>query len=169
MVHIYSTSEKNSVRHCSKIKFLGYTIMPKGKIRVADKSITRFKEKVREITKRNRGIRFTQVIEELNQATRGWVNYFQLANTWLPWRSLDGWLRRRLRCYRLKQCGRKYTVYKFFRKLGTTRNKAWNAVLYGGQWWSLSVKQTCQKAMNDKWFAEQGFHTRTNLYKRFNC
>jgi RNA-directed DNA polymerase len=161
--------EKSGVRHCSKVKFLGYTIMPKGKMRIADKSITRFKEKIREKTKRNRGVSFAQIIEEINQATRGWVNYFQLANTWLPWRSLDGWLRRKLRCYRLKQCGRKYTIYKFLRKLGVTRNKAWNAILYGGQWWSLATKQTCQKAMNDEWFAEQGFYTLTNLHKRFKC
>ena len=70
--------EKSGVRHCSKVKFLGYTIMSGGKIRVADKSITRFKDKVRAITKRNRGVRFSQIIEELNQVTSGWLNYFKI-------------------------------------------------------------------------------------------
>lgn len=161
--------EKSGVRHCSKVKFLGYTIMSEGKIRVADKSITRFKDKVREVTKRNRGVSFSQIIKDLNQITRGWMNYFQLAESWLPWRSLDGWIRRKLRCYRLKQCGRKYTIYKFLRRLGVSNHKAWNVVLYGGQWWAMSNRQTCTKAMNERWFAEQGMYMLTDLYKSLKC
>ena len=160
---------KSGVRHCSKVKFLGYTLMPEGKIRIADKSIIRFKTKIKELTKRNRGISFKQVIEQVNQATRGWVSYFRLANCWLPWRSLDGWLRRRLRCYRLKQCKRKYTIFKFLRQRGIKKSKAWNAILYGGAWWSLSAKQAVSKAMGEQWFAQQGLYTLMNLYKRFNC
>lgn len=44
--------EKSGVRHCSDVKFLGYTLLPEGGIRVADKSIDRLKDKVREITRR---------------------------------------------------------------------------------------------------------------------
>ena len=44
---------KSGVRHCSEVKFLGYTIMSGGGIRIADKSIDRLKDKVRTITQRN--------------------------------------------------------------------------------------------------------------------
>ena len=158
--------EKSGVRHCSEVKFLGYTIMPTGKIRIADKSLKRFKDKVRELTKRNRGVSLTKVIKELNETVRGWVNYFRLANCWLPWKSLDGWIRRRLRSYRLKQCGRKYTLFKFLRGLGISKHKAWNAILYGGSWWQLSSKMTCTKAMNLEWFSKLGLYTLVGLYKR---
>jgi len=161
--------EKSGVRHCSQVKFLGYTIEPSGKIRIADKSLARFKKKIIELTKRNRGISFERLIAEVNNYTRGWVNYYRLTDHWLPWRSLDGWLRRRLRCYRLKQCGRKYTLYKFLRQLGITERKAWNAILYGGSWWQLSAKIICQRTMNQKWFAEQGQYTLENMYNRFHC
>lgn len=44
---------KSGVRHCTEVKFLGYTLLNDGGIRVADKSISRLKDKVRRITKRN--------------------------------------------------------------------------------------------------------------------
>jgi RNA-directed DNA polymerase len=160
--------EKSGVRRCGQVKFLGYTMLPGGGIRIADKSIARFKKKVKEVTKRNRGISFAKVIDELNAIHRGWVNYFQLANCWLPWRTLDGWIRRRLRCYRLKQCGRKYTTFKFLRKLGASVNKAWNAITYGGSWWSLSDKIVCQRTMNKSWFDHNGLHALAGLHKRFH-
>jgi RNA-directed DNA polymerase len=160
--------EKSGVRHCSQVKFLGYTIMPEGKIRIADKSITRFKEKIKQLTKRNRGVSFTSVVTEVNEAMQGWVGYFRLADTWLPWRELDGWIRRRLRCYRLKQCGRVFTLFKFYRSLGIDENKAWNAVIYGGSWWHLSSKQASATAMNLAWFENEGLLTLISLHDWFN-
>ena len=151
---------KSGVRHCSEVKFLGYTLMSEGGIRISNKSIDRFKDKVREITKRNRGVKFKQVICELNQAIIGWTNYFRLANKWLSnLRDLDSWIRRKLRCYQLKQCGRKYTIFKLLRKFGITENTSWNVVMYSQGWWDMTRKKAVNQAMNVKWFAQQGLHT----------
>jgi RNA-directed DNA polymerase len=156
--------EKSGVRHCSDVKFLGYTIMPGGKIRVADKSITRFKDKIREITRRNRGISFELVIRELNQVITGWVNYYRLANVWLStFKDLDAWIRRKLRCYRLKQCGRRYTIFKFLHNLNIPEQKCWNAIMYSQGWWQLSNKVAVSHAMNLTWFSQQGLQS---LYLR---
>ncbi len=160
--------EKSGVRHCSQVKFLGYTVMPKGKIRIGDKSLARFKEKIKQITQRNRGVSFTSILAEINAAIIGWVGYFRLAKVWLPWKDLDGWIRRRLRCYRLKQCGRKYTLFKFLRGLGGEERQTWNTIMYGGSWWHLSAKKTCQRTMDKMWFARQGLHTLEGLYQRFH-
>ncbi|MEM6321237.1 MAG: group II intron reverse transcriptase/maturase [Bacteroidota bacterium] len=163
--------EKSGVRRCEAVKFLGYKIQPDGGIRVADKSKKRFKDKVRQVTKRNRGVSFSKVIEDLNAIHRGWVGYFKLANCWLPWRSLDGWIRRRLRTYRLKQCGRRYTIFKFLRSLGANPRASWNAIFYAGGWYKLSAKIVCQRTMNKGWFDQNGLHSLTDLYtrKRFTC
>jgi RNA-directed DNA polymerase len=148
---------KSGVRHCSEVKFLGYTLLPGGFIRIADASIKRLKDKVREITERNRGVKFEQVIKELNTVITGWTNYFKLANRWLSnLRDIDGWIRRKLRCYRLKQCGRKYTIYKFLRGFGIPENTSWNVVMYSQGWWAMSVKQAVGKAMGTEWFVRQG-------------
>ncbi|MDZ7777798.1 MAG: group II intron maturase-specific domain-containing protein [Bacteroidales bacterium] len=149
-------SEKSGVRHCSEVKFLGYTCLPDGGIRVADKSINRLKDKVKDITRRNRGVRFDQLIKELNLVIRGWTNYFGLANRWLSeFRALDGWIRRKPRCYRLKQLGRRYTIYKFLTGLGVPANKSWNVVMYSQGWWAMSKKTAVGHAMNNQWFARQ--------------
>lgn len=151
---------KSGVRHCSEVRFLGYTLLREGGIRVADKSLERFKEKVREITQRNRGVKFSQVIEELNRAIIGWSNYFRMANKWLSTiRDLDCWVRRKVRCYKLKQCGRKYTVYKLLRGMGLEERKSWNVVMYSQGWWSMSNKEAVRHGMNLKWFALQGLQS----------
>mgnify|MGYP006197429881 CR=1 FL=1 len=155
---------KSGVRHCSDVKFLGYTLLSAGGIRVADKSIDRLKDKIREITKRSRGVKFQMVIRELNSVIVGWTNYFSLATRWLSKiRDLDGWIRRRLRCYKLKQCGRKYTIYKLLRNCGLPNQKSWNVVMSSQGWWAMTRKQALTKALGLHWFALQGLQS---LYLR---
>lgn len=149
--------QKSGVRHCSEVNFLGYTCLGDGGIRVADKSIERLKGRVKEITQRNRGVRFDQLIKELNLVIRGWANYYGLANRWLSnFRDLDGWIRRKLRCYRLKQCGRRYTIFKLLTGLGTPESKSWNVVMYSQGWWAMSKKIAVGHAMDNHWFSSQG-------------
>jgi group II intron reverse transcriptase/maturase len=151
---------KSGVRHCSDVKFLGYTLLPEGGIRVADKSIDRLKDRIREITRRNRGVKFAEVIRELNATIIGWTNYFRLANIWLTtFRELDGWIRRKLRCYRLKQCGRRYTIFKLLRSLDIPEGKSWNAIMYSQGWWQMSKKAAVGHAMDLNWFAQYGLQS----------
>lgn len=152
--------EKSGVRHCSDVKFLGYTLLSGGGIRVADKSIERLKDRIREITRRNRGNKFEQLIKELNAVIIGWSNYFYLANQWLKsFRDIDGWIRRKLRCYRLKQCGRKYTIVKFLLSFNIPLNTCWNVAMYSQGWWKMSIKTAVGKAMNPLWFSQMGLQS----------
>jgi RNA-directed DNA polymerase len=152
--------EKSGVRHCSDVKFLGYTLLSKGEIRVADKSIKRLKDRIREITRRNRGVKLETIIKELNLTITGWTNYFRQANAWLTnFRDLDGWIRRKLRCYRLKQCGRRYTIFKLLRSLHIPEMKSWNVVMYSQGWWQMSKKTAVNQAMNPLWFSQQGLQS----------
>jgi RNA-directed DNA polymerase len=151
---------KSGVRHCSTVKFLGYTILSGGDIRVSDKSQERLKDKIREICQRNRGVKFEQVIVELNTTIMGWSSYFRKANKWLSdYRHIDGWIRRKLRCYRLKQCGRKYTIYKMLREMGIPNGKSWNVALYSQDWWEMSNRSAVNQAMNNQWFAQKGLRS----------
>ena len=143
---------------------LGYTILPDGGIRIADKSVMSLKDKVREITRRNRGVTFAQVIKELNLVIVRRSNYFRLATKWLSnIRDLDGWIRRKLRCYKLKQCGGRYTTYKLLRSLGVPERKCWNVVMYSQGWWNMTSKVAVNESMGLAWFARQGLHS---LYLR---
>lgn len=159
---------KSGVRHCSEVKFLGYTILAEGRIRVSDKSVKGLKKKIIKITKRNRGYRLKTIITELNQLVQGWSIYYSLANAHLTtFRDIDGWIRRRLRCYRLKQCGRVYTVVKYLRTLNIPEGKCWNAACYRN-WWSMTLYSSIAKAMGIKWFEELGLMSLQTTMKRYN-
>ena len=150
--------KKSGVRHCRAADFLGYTLMGGERIRISDKSRKRMKARVRELTKRNRGISFTRLVQQLNAYTRGWTNYFSLANYWNVWREWNGWIRMRLRRYLLKQCGRRYTIFKFLRRLGAEKNEAWHAIMYSQGWCALSYKRVCKRTMNEAYFARRGVY-----------
>ncbi len=69
---------------------------------IAPQSVARLKSKVRQITKRSRGRSLKQVVNELNSLIRGWVAYFRLARAKEVMGDLDAWMRRKLRCLKLK-------------------------------------------------------------------
>ena len=56
--------EKSAVAPVGERKFLGYRLLLNGKLGISPKSVTRAKEKIRQITRRNRGVSFAQVIVE---------------------------------------------------------------------------------------------------------
>lgn len=152
--------EKSGVRHCSNVKFLGYTLLSGGDIRVADKSKERLKEKIRKMCQRNRGVKLEQIISELNTTIEGWTAYFRKANKWLSdYRAMDSWIRRKLRCYRLKQCGRKYAIFKMLHGMGIPERQSWNTVMYSQGWWEISNKVATNQAMSNEWFAQQGLRS----------
>lgn len=151
--------DKSGVRRCDDVKFLGHTIMRDGKIRIADKSIDRFKVKIREVTKRNRAIPLRKLIKELNLIIQGWAIYYRKCNTWLSvLREMDGWIRNRIRCYALKLHGRKYATYRFLRSLGVNERQSWNAVRFYG-WWPMANLPFVRKGMGMTWFSELGLRS----------
>jgi len=73
-----------------------------GKRWVRKKSLQGFKDKIREKTRRTRGVSLTQIIDDLTPMVRGWYGYFKHADRWIFPR-LDGFIRRRLRAILRKQ------------------------------------------------------------------
>jgi RNA-directed DNA polymerase len=109
---------KSAVAHVTKRKFLGYSFRMDSELKVASQSLVKFKNRIRELTSRNKGRKLEHVIKELNQYLNGWISYFRLSANISVFKELDSWIRRRLRCYRLKQRKRTYSVYKFLVELG---------------------------------------------------
>jgi len=96
---------KSAVAEPWERKFLGFsfTWAESPKRRIAPKAVERFKERVRELTGRTRGVSIEQMAKELAQYLRGWIGYFGKCQT--PWvlKSLEEWMRRRLRSAIWKQ------------------------------------------------------------------
>jgi len=149
-------------------KFLGYTIQKDGNLSIAKKSIERFKEKVRSITKRNRSVKFEQVIAELMPVMRGWLNYFRYARCGNLLRNLDSWVRRKLRCYRLKQCKRAITLQQFLQSRGVETWSSWILALSGKGHWRKSGCPQSHLAMPINWFAVVGLYNLSSNYAKLN-
>jgi RNA-directed DNA polymerase len=147
--------EKSAVAPVGERKFLGHRLLLNGKLGISPKSVKRAKEKIRQITRRNRGVSLAQVIVELNRFLVGWLIYYRYAACRAELQRLDHWIRRKLRCYRLKQCKRGKTVARFLAKLGASPAPAQRMASSGKSWWRLSRTRLVQQAMSNGWFAAQ--------------
>jgi RNA-directed DNA polymerase len=148
-------------------KFLGFSFYrSKGKIRIRihEKTIKRFKEKVREITNRNKGISMGYRIERLNQITTGWVNYFGLADAKGRMKALDEWIRRRLRACIWKQWKKIKTRHDNLVKLGLADNEAWKFANTRKGYWRISNSQILNITLTNKYFESIGYKS---LYDRY--
>jgi len=148
-----------------KRKFLGYQIISGETLAIARKSIERLKDKIRKITRRNRGVSLEQVIREINIILPGWIRYFKLAKAETTVQRIDAWIRRKLRCYRLKQFKRAITIATNLIDMGISRRSAWKVANSGKGWWRLSHTPQLDKAMSVAWFEDQGLCNLEKMYK----
>ena len=111
---------KTTVTHVGKIKYLGYAFYRyKGKcrFRVHPKAARKMKERIREITQKNKGWSNDYRRQKLAEYVRGWVNYYKLADMKGLMAETDEWLRRRIRAIYWKQWKRVKTRYRNLRAL----------------------------------------------------
>jgi len=160
--------QKSIVCEVNKATLLGHTILKDGNLIIAKENVERFKTEVRKITKRNRGVSFEQVISELNPKLRGWFEYFKHTQSKGLFRDLDSWIRRKLRCFRIKQTKRAIGLQRFLKKQGVENWQAWIIALSGKGWWRKSnCPQICQ-AMKNSWFDEQKLFNLSFNYMKLN-
>ena len=157
---------KSAVAHVSERKFLGYRLLAGGRLAIAPASLERAKGRIREITRRNRGISLERMISELNSFLSGWVTYFRYAAGKSHLRNLDEWIRRKLRCVRLKQRKRAKPIADFLKNLGVPTKDAWLLAASGKGWWRMAKTPQAHKAMSLAWFQEQGLVTLEARYVR---
>ncbi len=79
-----------------------------------------------------------QVIERLRSYLLGWKAYFGLARTPTVWRTLDEWLRRRLRAIQLWHWRRSARIHAELQTLGAAPAVAQRVAGNAGSWWRNS-------------------------------
>ena len=173
--------EKTHVGSPADLQFLGFIITRRRNgsgISPHPSKVKAFKNRVREITKRNRGRKFETILEELNSYLRGWLNYYGLLSSGTFIDRTDKWIRRRLRQYIIKQWKRKGTIVRNLgcrcppsfqcpdgsASLGWMRI-VWGAVKHDG-WWQRSNSPAVQQGLSNSWFREQGLYTLSENWDR---
>jgi len=160
--------EKSMVCDVDKTVLLGHAILKSGDLIIAKDNVERFKNSIRKITKRNRGVSFEQIIAELNQKLRGWFNYFKHTMSKCLFRNLDAWIRRKLRCFRIKQTKRVIGLVRFLKKQGVVTYQSWIIALSGVGWWRKSAAPQIHQAMGNFWFREQNLFNLSLNYEMLN-
>jgi RNA-directed DNA polymerase len=108
------------------------------------------------------------MIAEVKAFTTGWVTYFRYIQIPAVFRDLDGWIRRKLRCVRLKQCKRAVTIAAFLQGNGVPASRAWCLAGSGKGWWRLAGSQPAHEAMRKVWFDKLGLFSLTDQYTALN-
>ena len=160
--------DKSAVDFVSKRKFLGFSFyFAKGgaEIRIHEKSIKRFKDKIKFYTNRNIGISMESRLKKLNQIMRGWINYYGIANAVAKLKELDKWIRRRLRACIWKQWKKISTRHRNLVKLGINKYKAWEYANTRKGYWRISKSPILSKSLNNKYLESLGFVSLTQTYQ----
>ena len=155
---------KSAVAHVSERKFLGYRLLAGGRLTLAPQSLERAKDRIREITRRNRGVSLERMISELNSFLTGWVTYFRYASAKTHLQRLDEWIRRKLRCVRLKQRKGGRSVITFLISLDVPIQRAVGLGRSRKGWWRMAGSPQAAEAMNLQWFKSQKLVSLTERY-----
>jgi RNA-directed DNA polymerase len=137
--------------------FLGFTLKQEESFprAVAGKAVTRFKQRVRKLTGRHRGASLKRMIAELNPLLRGWAGYFGFSEN-RELGSLDGWIRRRLRCALWMQWKTPRKRYRELESRRVGRQPILAAVSSPKGPWRMSASQALHRALGKQAFKSQG-------------
>ena len=150
--------QKSAVARPRERKFLGFsfTWQREPKRRIAPKAIARFKQRVRELTRRTRGVSVETMVKQLGRYLTGWRGYFGFCQTPSVMQTLDRWLRRRLRLVVWKQW--KYGRVRFaeLSKRGVGKDLAAQTAGSAHGPWRLSNSPALTIALPNAYFASLG-------------
>ena len=150
--------QKSAVARPRERKFLGFsfTWQREPKRRIAPKAIVRFKQRVRELTRRTRGVSVEVMVKQLGRYLTGWRGYFGFCQTPSVMQRLEQWLRRRLRSVVWKQW--KYARVRFaeLRKRGLSKDLAAQTAGCAHGPWRLSNSPALAMALPNAYFVSLG-------------
>ena len=149
---------KSAVARPHTRKFLGFTFLMREQVkrRIAPKALARFKERIRKLTRRTRGVSVDQMLGSLTRYLTGWRGYFGFCETPRVLQRLDQWIRRRLRCFLWKQWKRGRTRFKKLVARGVSRDLAAQTAGSPHSAWRLSCSPALSIALPSRYFRSPG-------------
>jgi RNA-directed DNA polymerase len=150
--------QKSAVARPWERKFLGFSFTSERepRRRIAPKAVIRFKERVRELTRRTRGVSIARMAEELARYLRGWLGYFGKCETPSVLQSLEEWTRHRLRSVIWKQWKRGSVRFAELRKRGVGKELAAKTAGSAHGPWRLANSKALAVALPNAYFDSLG-------------
>lgn len=158
--------QKSAVAHPWERKFLGFTFKKEepGKIVVHESRVKRLKDKIRGLTKKMRGSNLTDSIRKLIMPiTRGWANYFDIAEERGIFESLDGWIRRKIRGIQWRQWKKPKARLKKLIALGIKEHTAKSHAYSSKGPWRMAKTYCMHKGLSNRVIETMGYIPMMNL------
>jgi RNA-directed DNA polymerase len=154
---------KSAVARPQERKFLGFsfTVGPEVKRVIAPKALNRFKQRIREITRRAKGVSMKTTIEELAPYMRGWCSYFGFCETPDVLLSLTRWVRLRLRAAMWRQWKTPRRRREALLELGVRLRLAGNTAGSGLGPWYLAKAKALSVGLSNSYFKSLGLPSLT--------
>lgn len=160
--------QKSRVCKTDGVEFLGFIFEGYGgQIRISPKNLKKFKDRIRELTRRNRGISMAQRYRELRRFLQGWTGYFSLVPLRSIFRKLDKWIRRRLRSCYWRQWRNPRTRIANLRKRGVRRRESFTHGASSKGPWVMAKTEAMHIAITNAYLKEQGLVSLEELWNRF--
>jgi RNA-directed DNA polymerase len=152
------------------VEFLGFSFVGYGgNFRVSPKNQKKFKDRVREITRRNRGVSMPDRLLELRRYLQGWVGYFSLVPMKTYFEILDKWVRRRIRSCYWKQWRNPRTRIANLRKLGVRRDQAVTHGFSSKGAWVMSSSQAVHEALSIAYLTQTGLVSLLTIWQKLTA
>jgi RNA-directed DNA polymerase len=148
--------QKSAVDRPSRRKFLGFSFTGNRKRRIARESIARFKQTVRQLTRRTQGVDIESMVKRLSLYLGGWNGYYGLCETPSVLEGLQGWMRRRLRSFLWKQWKTSGNRFKQLTQRGVGIELAAQTVGSCHGPWRLACSPALGKALGNHYFRDLG-------------
>ena len=166
--------EKSGIRKPLSFEILGYKFVSafekgsKGQyqLTVSAKAWRNLNEKLKEATRKTTPMRFDIRMQKLKAIQRGWLNYFRLGKIWGKLRSLDGWLRSRIR-YSIWHAWKKpKRKRKNLIRLGVAPNMAyaWSYTRMGG--WATAQSPILKNTITEARLTQRGYQSMLKYYEK---
>src|SRR5271169_720651 len=149
---------KSAVARPQERKFLrfSFTAGPEVKRTIAPKALDRFKQRIREITGRAKGVSMNTTMEKLAPYMRGWRSYFGFCETPEVLLNLTRWVRLRLRAALWRQWKTPRRRRAALLELGVRESLASNTAGSGHGPWYLAKAKALSVGLSNAYFKSLG-------------
>jgi len=164
--------EKSGIRKPVQFEILGYKFVStyvkgergKYQLTVSEKSWAKLKRNIKTITKKTTPKTFGERIKQLNEVTRGWLNYFRMGSIHGKLKELDSWVRNRLRKCIWHDWKKPERKRKNLIKLGVPKGQAyaWSRTRMGG--WAVAQSPMLLTTITLKRLEKRGYLSMLNYY-----
>jgi RNA-directed DNA polymerase len=155
---------KSAVARPQVRKFLGFSFTAGREVKrtIAPKALDRFKARIREVTRRAKGVSIETTIEELAPYMRGWRNYFGFCETPEALVYLTRWVRLRLRAALWRQWKTSRRRRAALMQLGVRGPLASQTAGSGRGPWHLARSKALSVGLSNAYFKSLGLPTLTD-------